>query len=700
LSENQTVKVRLDSWKEIAGHLGRDVRTVIRWEKKGLPIHRVPGGQRQAVFAYKHELDTWLEMGETLTQTDILKSETLIPSVAGEIEIALQGTTPAVESAKETSEPEPIIQIFDQEPDNAGSRDRTIRAHKWKLSAASVSLIGLVWLLNFVHSQTSARIHTLPLARITDDGRAKVNLRTDGKTLYFNEFEVNRRILMSVSVDGGSIHRIKTPFANVELQDISSDGQNLLVTPSEGNEEEKQLWIVSAQGRASRRVGDVLCRFARWSPDGRRIACIAGTTVILVESDGSNPRAVGSFPSPPMTVTWSPRGDRLGLVLQETAARTRLTWEIAISKDETETVPGTSKLTFGKNCCVDWAWTRNGKNVVYTQFDANRIPRLFIKPQDGPLTRWFKHETELPVNIGTIETIAPGKSDNSLYLLIGNIGRGELLKCDAKQQAPQAILPGLSGRYLSFSRDGKWIAYASTLDQSLWRSRIDGSDAIQLVKPPMSVEFSAWSPDGRQIAFMGKTPERPWRIFLMSPDGGDPQEAIAGNDNQGAPTWSPDGSALVYGNVDCHATQACWIQRLDLSARKVERLPRSHGLRTARWSPNGKWIAALQNDSHELLLFNVRTKRWISLADSITGDDINWSRDSQSIYANSPQGPNPVIEKVRIRDGKRTTVVSLASLQNIPGQIDFWFGLAPDNSPILLHLFNATDVYVLEWTDH
>jgi hypothetical protein len=51
---------RLTSWKEIAAHLGRDVRTVLRWEKdRGLPIHRVPGLTGRVVFAYTEELDTW-----------------------------------------------------------------------------------------------------------------------------------------------------------------------------------------------------------------------------------------------------------------------------------------------------------------------------------------------------------------------------------------------------------------------------------------------------------------------------------------------------------------------------------------------------------------------------------------------------------------------------------------------------------------
>lgn len=57
-------KPRLDSWKDIARHLGRDVRTVARWERdRGLPVHRVPGGRRSNVFAYPEELDAWLARG-------------------------------------------------------------------------------------------------------------------------------------------------------------------------------------------------------------------------------------------------------------------------------------------------------------------------------------------------------------------------------------------------------------------------------------------------------------------------------------------------------------------------------------------------------------------------------------------------------------------------------------------------------------
>src|SRR5882724_5819013 len=61
MRDNHKSRTRLDSWKSIASYLRRDVRTVIRWEKeKNLPVHRVPGGTRQAVFAYIEEIDDWL----------------------------------------------------------------------------------------------------------------------------------------------------------------------------------------------------------------------------------------------------------------------------------------------------------------------------------------------------------------------------------------------------------------------------------------------------------------------------------------------------------------------------------------------------------------------------------------------------------------------------------------------------------------
>ena len=130
------------------------------------------------------------------------------------------------------------------------------------------------------------------------------------------------------------------------------------------------------------------------------------------------------------------------------------------------------------------------------------------------------------------------------------------------------------------------------------------------------------------------------------------------------------------------------------------RSPGSHGLRTARWSPDGKYIAAIQPETHALMLFNVETQHWRTLADSITGDNPNWSSDSRYIYADSPQGEHSMIERLRVSDGQRVKVVDLAAFRKVPGGVGFWFGLTPDNSPILVQGLSASEIYSLEWTDH
>jgi hypothetical protein len=52
----------LDSWKEIARYLGREVRTVQRWEKsEHLPVHRHIHQKNGSIYAFKNELDAWRE---------------------------------------------------------------------------------------------------------------------------------------------------------------------------------------------------------------------------------------------------------------------------------------------------------------------------------------------------------------------------------------------------------------------------------------------------------------------------------------------------------------------------------------------------------------------------------------------------------------------------------------------------------------
>jgi Tol biopolymer transport system component len=692
MSENHSARGRLDSWKEIADYLKRDVRTAIRWGKdKGMPVHRVPGGKRQAVFAFKEEIDAWMvsQSPEYLAQP---------------IETAAEASDPATLAATAGSKPEAVRRLEERAPaELAGQDSSAIRPagfKKWRFGVTTAACVLLLFVAGRVFlSRSAAKESVGPwrIDKVTHDARAKGNVRTDGVTLYFNELEVSRQILVSTPVGGGPILQIRTPFANVDLQDVSNDGRRLLVTSFEGTEEERPLWIIPVQGGDADPVRDVLCSFARWSPDNRRIACAAGTTISLLQLDGSDRATLGPFPGVVFNLLWSPDGERLRFALRDQRTGTSTAWEIFAAKSDGP-VTSATRLLWSHGWSGHWAWIHGGESFVYERLNTNGKPALYLRP-GRDTSADTSQEIELPISVGTIGEISPGKNGAVLYILADQGDGGQLLKFQAKEKRLEEILPGLSADDLAFSRDGQWMTY-KTQDFLLWRSRVDGSEALRLTSPPMNVEFSAWSPDGRQIAFMGQEPGKPWRVFLIGRDGGQAQEAAAGDDQQGAPTWSDDGKSLVYGNVVCREIQACWIRIMNLSTRQTEKLPGSHGFRTARWSPDGRYIAALHPETHELMMFDTRKRRWSVLADSITGDNLNWSSDSQFVYADSPQREKPAIERIRVSDGQRSTAMSLSFLQKAPGQIDFWFGLTPSNELLLNHLNTANEVYAVEWTGH
>jgi phage terminase Nu1 subunit (DNA packaging protein) len=67
---------RLASWKEIAVYLGREVRTVQRWERReGLPVHRHSHAKGSSVWAFKEEMDAWLHSRDRAASETVPQEE-------------------------------------------------------------------------------------------------------------------------------------------------------------------------------------------------------------------------------------------------------------------------------------------------------------------------------------------------------------------------------------------------------------------------------------------------------------------------------------------------------------------------------------------------------------------------------------------------------------------------------------------------
>ena len=71
---------------------------------------------------------------------------------------------------------------------------------------------------------------------------------------------------------------------------------------------------------------------------------------------------------------------------------------------------------------------------------------------------------------------------------------------------------GISAEGLDFSKDGQWVTYTSYPDGSLWCSKLDGTERLQLTFPPMRALLPRWSPDRKQIAFNAIVPGGTWNI--------------------------------------------------------------------------------------------------------------------------------------------------------------------------------------------
>jgi WD40 repeat protein len=205
----------------------------------------------------------------------------------------------------------------------------------------------------------------------------------------------------------------------------------------------------------------------------------------------------------------------------------------------------------------------------------------------------------------------PSKDGKQIFAL-GETSRGELSVYDAKSDEFRPYLNGISAGFLDFSRDGQWVAYVSHPQGDLWRSRLDGTERLQLTFPPMSPIINPrWSPDGRFIAFTEWAPPNN-KIYVVSADGGGVMPLVAGDFQPLDPTWSPDGKSIAYGGA-AQVGPATEIRILNLDTKQSRTIPGSQHLFSPRWSPDGRYIAADSDDATKLFLYDFQKPAWKQL---------------------------------------------------------------------------------------
>jgi serine/threonine protein kinase len=542
-------------------------------------------------------------------------------------------------------------------------------------------------------SSSSASPRVLATTQLTRDGILKNNVVTDGSRVYITETEDASRIVEG-STTGGETSAITTSLDNPYALAVSRDHSQLLAASSHGNIVEAKFWSVPLPAGTPRRLGDVEGHCGDWSPDGRHLLYCKGSDIFEANADGTAPRQLVSVSGRASDAHFSPDGTRIRFTLIGPASETVGIMEIR--SDGT----GLHPLLPGWNapfsqCCG--SWSADGRYYFFLSGTVSAADIWAIREPGGLFHRRPSGPFQMTSGPLRYSGLAPSP-DNKKLFVDGYQGRGELVSYDSKSHQFIPFLSGISAGELDFSRDGKWVTYISYPDNTLWRSRIDGSDRLQLTYPPVSAGLPRWSPDGTQIVYIDTQLGRPWKAFLISAQGGSPQEVLADNHTQCDPAWSPDGRKIVLGRKQTEGqTEPLLISLVDVATKQAEVIPGSENLYSPRWSQDGQHLAALNWESTKILLFNFKTQKWSDwFNDPNTVGFPNWSSDGRYLYYDSITR-HPTFERIKVGGTHPELVMELKGLKRYNGlAAGPWSGVGPDGTAVFVRDLSTDEIYVLD----
>jgi eukaryotic-like serine/threonine-protein kinase len=568
----------------------------------------------------------------------------------------------------------------------------------WRATLAAVAIVAIALLILRL-AVPLPPLRVSGYTQITNDGKSKlwpqfgseIPLVTDGSRIYFVETPSVSSALMQVSTLGGEASTISVPFPAFGIADISPDRSSLLMPALNIQENQSDLWALPLPAGTPRRLGELRGYYGTWSPDGQNILFVDGNDLFTAKADGTDSKKLASLPGQPWWPRWAPDGSRIRLSVVDTKNGTDSLWEMQPDGTNPHALlQGWN--TASQECCG--SWTPDGQYFVFQSTRNGQTQLWAMAEKRGVLRKTNSEPNELttgPLNYFTPVASADGKK----LFAIGSQLRGELGRFNQKTLQFEPYLSGISADGVEFSRDGQWVTYSTYPEGSLWRSRADGSDRLQLTFPPMRAGLGRWSPDSKQIVFTGIVHGQGLKTYLVKAAGGAIQQITAEGRNEGDANWSPDGNSIVYWS------SASWppgsdvaINVLDLRTQKVSIVPGSGGLFSPRWSPDGRYIAALHAGTLGSMLFAFKTRKWTEL-ESVDAGFPNWSRAGDYLYFIST-GTEAAIYRVRISDRKLEKVVSLKGIRLTIGEVGTWGGLAADDSPLVLRDVGSQEIYALD----
>jgi Tol biopolymer transport system component len=586
----------------------------------------------------------------------------------------------------------------------AMSADTKVRGRRYATNSLRVWLCTFSFLLLcasgslFLHRAAAAASDASPLAvadQVTHDGLTKTGVFSDGSYLYVSESSAGHQVISKIVPGTGERSVIATPFAETRALDVSPDHATLLASPVKAGIRSHELWAIPLRSNEPQRLGEIAADDGAWSPDGEKLVFVKSSDLYVASGAGAQAVKLATVNGRPFSPRFSPDGRRIRFSVGDVESNTSSLWEMANDGSNLhELLPGWNKSQ--RQCCG--IWTADGRYYIFqaSQSSPTTVTSLWaldeIQNGNGEKITGPTRITEGPMSFGNPW---PSAEKNKIWAL-GVQPAAEVVTYNSAKDSFDKLLPGISATDVDVSPDGRWVSYVTVPEGVLWRSKRDGSDAKQLTFAPTRAALPRWSPDGERIAYVSVRPGAPWKIMLISADGGEPQLALAEERSQIDANWSADATKLMFGYV-LHDTQDLSIRTLDLKTRAVSTIPGSEGLFSPRWSPNGRYIAALSPDSTKVMLFDFHTQKWSAWLTEAAGAVSYpvWSPDSKYLYFDDMVTEEESIRRIKVGQTHAERVFVLHGIERYLGPFGIWSGRAPDGSWMFVSDRSTQEVYSL-----
>ncbi len=510
---------RLESWKEVAAYLKRDVRTVQRWEKRErLPVHRHVHGKLGSVYAYKAELDDWWKNGTRL------------------------------QGIEQDGGPEE-----DESPAMSNLAHPGRRTERIFLAAVLGLAVAATGFFVYRRPGSPPQDHSLNVRALTTLPGAEMapSFSPDGKQVAFawNGPDGNGFDLYTRSIDSQELRQVTTQPSRAVMPAWSPDGRELsFLRCSESGK--GVIGLIPLTGGPENVLFETECdadyqwQNLAWSSSGEFLVYNekfrgGDSYRVILFSLKTGHRQVLSSPPPgfqDVFPIFSPDGRTVAFYRCVHADCRIHTVEVSGSEP---------KALFSRPEVIDGglAWMPGGKSIV-AAIRRNNAHELWSFPVPSGEPRLLYSS---PVDHILYAAISPTGKQLVFPAVhyVENIWRAELSRGGKQTQTATRFIASSRGEeFPQYSPDGSKIAFQSIRSGTweVWACDRNGENPLQLTQTEQGNSiYPRWSPDSKYIVYDSRRAGHS-SVFVINAEGGRPEPIDTEDMDAEVPSFSPDGN--------------------------------------------------------------------------------------------------------------------------------------------------------------